>query len=73
MTKPSDDRITEEARTIAELAQQLAKLRTPTARKKAGKGRRAVRALGKITARLESVRLILSAAVEDLSTLTQEG
>ena len=70
MTKPSD-RITAEATQIAAAAQQLTKLRIAAAKKK---GRRApAKALGKIAARLESVRLIMTAAAEDLASLTQEG
>jgi hypothetical protein len=71
MKKPSADRITAEATALADLAKQLVVQRA-RATKKPGRGASA-KALGKIAARLESVRLIMSAAVEDLSALTQEG
>lgn len=70
MTPSTQDRITDEAGRIEELARQVAALRRAAKKKKGARG--AARAQGKIAARLETVRLTMTAALDDLAAL-QEG
>lgn len=73
MVVAPNDRIADEAGRIEAAARQIVALRatrTPagTKRAKSQKGqKRAAAALGKIAARLESVRVIMLATVEDLT------